>query len=214
MTADRVRLIPFRSAKGKRVNEFPALEASKTNSGSPRSIRCAQFFNWNQILSVQNDHETTRAYFVWYFRPGLDAEMPWTPISPKPLPANIKRATGMDICRERSMVVVAASDMSVHIFNVRLQVQSPCSRPGLRKQRLLFVPSVADFTVTQIAFNPTGSYLACGSVANTVAFVGLDEYLGASRFHRLVGFLDDYGGFIIFLVIIFIAWAAVQRIRV
>ena len=37
---------------------------------------------------------------------------------------------------------------------------------------------MADFAVTQIAFNPAGSYLACSSVANSISLVPLDESLG------------------------------------
>lgn len=76
------------------------------------------------------------------------------------------------------------------------------------------MPSVAEFTVTQIAFNPTGSYLACGSVANTVAFIELDDYIGVSRFPQLARFLDEYGGFIVFLVIIIIACAAIPWAKI
>ena len=40
---------------------------------------------------------------------------------------------------------------------------------------------VADFAVTQIAFNPAGTYLAASSVANSVSLIALDEALGQTR---------------------------------
>jgi ABC-type arginine transport system permease subunit len=43
------------------------------------------------------------------------------------------------------------------------------------------VDKVADFAVTQIAFNPIGTYLAASSVANSVSLIALDESLGQTR---------------------------------
>jgi hypothetical protein len=40
------------------------------------------------------------------------------------------------------------------------------------------VEKVAEFWITQVSFNPVGTYLACSSVANSVAFIVLDETLG------------------------------------
>lgn len=39
----------------------------------------------------------------------------------------------MDICIERRMIGVAASDMCVHVFNIDLQVNPP-SRPSLTSE--------------------------------------------------------------------------------
>ena len=38
--------------------------------------------------------------------------------------------------------------------------------------------NVADFAITQIRFNPVGSYIACSSVANSVSFIKLEQDLG------------------------------------
>jgi hypothetical protein len=106
----------------KKREEFPALEASKSDSGSLRSIRCAQFYDSDKLLSVQNDRETKRAYFVWHYQ--RDTDNPWSATTPRLLPAKIKGVTSMDICIERRMIGIAASDMSVHVFNIDLQVNS------------------------------------------------------------------------------------------
>jgi hypothetical protein len=45
-------------------------------------------------------------------------------------------------------------------------------------QTLLTVNQVAEFSITQVSFNPVGTYLACSSVANSIAFIALDETLG------------------------------------
>ena len=37
---------------------------------------------------------------------------------------------------------------------------------------------VADFAITQIRFNPVGSYIACSSVANSVSYIKLEQDLG------------------------------------
>jgi hypothetical protein len=76
------------------------------------------------------------------------------------------------------------------------------------------VPAVADFTLTQIAFNPKGSHLACGSVANTVAFIELNDSVGILFFPQLIGFLDDYGGFIVFLLILLLAYLLIPMAKV
>jgi hypothetical protein len=69
------------------------------------------------------------------------------------------RVTGMDICRRRMMIAVGASDMSVHVFTLFLQVLSRIAICHLILQRLISVSSVADFMVPQIAFNPKRPYL-------------------------------------------------------
>jgi hypothetical protein len=47
----------------------------------------------------------------------------------------------------------------------------------------LKVDKVADFAITQIAFNPEGTYLACSSPANGVSLIplqkGLEQQKGA-----------------------------------
>jgi hypothetical protein len=40
------------------------------------------------------------------------------------------------------------------------------------------VDNVADFAITQIRFNPVGSYIACSSVANSVSYIRLEQDLG------------------------------------
>jgi hypothetical protein len=42
----------------------------------------------------------------------------------------------------------------------------------------LTVNQVAGFAITDIAFNPTGSYLSCSSVANSIAVIEVDKDLG------------------------------------
>ena len=37
---------------------------------------------------------------------------------------------------------------------------------------------VADFAVTQVSFNPSGRYLGCSSVANSISLVKVDEKVG------------------------------------
>ena len=42
---------------------------------------------------------------------------------------------------------------------------------------MLKLERVAEFAVTQVAFNPLGKYLACSSVSNSISLVKLDEDL-------------------------------------
>ena len=48
-------------------------------------------------------------------------------------------------------------------------------------QTLKVVAGVADFAITQVKFNPEGSYIACSSVANTLSFVRLEPDLEKPR---------------------------------
>jgi hypothetical protein len=48
-------------------------------------------------------------------------------------------------------------------------------------QTLKVVTGVADFAITQVEFNPEGSYIACSSVANTLSFVRLEPGLEKPR---------------------------------
>jgi uncharacterized membrane protein len=43
---------------------------------------------------------------------------------------------------------------------------------------LLTVEKIADFAVTQVAFNPSGRYIGCSSVANSISLINVDEDVG------------------------------------
>ena len=45
---------------------------------------------------------------------------------------------------------------------------------------------VAEFAVTQVAFNSVGKYLACSSVANSISLIPLDEGLGKPGWIRVM----------------------------
>jgi hypothetical protein len=47
------------------------------------------------------------------------------------------------------------------------------------------VERVAEFAITQVSFNPAGTYLACSSVANSISIVTLDESPGQPHWLRL-----------------------------
>lgn len=61
--------------------------------------------------------------------------------------------------------------------------------------------SVADFAITQIAFNPTGEYIACSSVANSVSLITLDEELGKAGWIRTVIMQNLY---VVLAVVVFL----------
>ena len=48
------------------------------------------------------------------------------------------------------------------------------------------VEQVAGFTITGIAFNPSGNYLACSSVANSIAVIEVDKDLGRPWIKEMV----------------------------
>jgi hypothetical protein len=50
----------------------------------------------------------------------------------------------------------------------------------------LTLESVAGFAITQVAFDPTGKYLAWSSVANTVSIVKLDKIGESGRLWVLI----------------------------
>ena len=45
---------------------------------------------------------------------------------------------------------------------------------------------VAGFAITDIAFNPSGSYLACSSVANSIAVIPVHQDLGRPWLKEMV----------------------------
>ena len=62
---------------------------------------------------------------------------------------------------------------------------------------------VAEFAITQVAFNPAGKYLACSSVANSISLIPLDENLGKPGWIKQMIMENKY--YILAIIIILLA---------
>jgi hypothetical protein len=65
------------------------------------------------------------------------------------------------------------------------------------------VERVAEFAVTQVAFNPAGTYLACSSVANSISLISLDENLEKTGWIKQMVMGNKY--YILAVIIILLA---------
>ena len=140
-------------------------------------FRCARFLSATTVLSALNDRAAKRAYLQLYI---VNIEQGWRQLPSKILPSKIKAVVGMDVNRSRRMVALATNEMSLYILHMDTFAVFPIV-DWTKIQILKVVTGVADFAITQVKFNPEGSYIACSSVANSLSFVELERGLEKSR---------------------------------
>ena len=68
---------------------------------------------------------------------------------------------------------------------------------------------VAEFAVTQVAFNPAGTYLACSSVANSISLIHLDENLEKTGWIKQLFMENKY--YILAVIIILLAIRLIMK---
>ena len=129
----------------------------------------------------------------------LNLDKGWRDVSPKPLPTNIKGVTSMDITK--GMVAIAATDMTITVLSSDT-FAVPFLQAFADSETLFTVKEVAGFAITQCVFNPSGKYIACSSVANSISVIEVEDGMEVARGWLTYWFEDRL--FLLLAIMVFI----------
>lgn len=94
---------------------------------------------------------------------------------------------------------------------LQIRFRYPFSVIDVDREALFSVKDVADFAITQCVFNPSGKYIACSSVANSISVIKVEEGMEVARGWLTYWFEDRLFLFLAILVFV-IAYLRVKGV--